>query len=186
MAPSQIPGVFCVEGAWKTDMRVQSTIRPVFDVLEGQRIVDSIHRTAATREELAHYLRACTQKRYDKFRLIYLAFHGEPGLIRIGRQSVELEEVAEMLGGRASRSVVYFDSCSTVDVPKRRLDDFLKVSGAKAVGGYSTDVDWLESVAFDLLIIEALTRYQRVDAADRWLQKEYGSTVRKLKFKLHW
>jgi hypothetical protein len=184
MAPKQIPGVFCLEAEWESDLRRKSTIKPLLDVLEGQRLIDFIYKDVGTREEVEHYSKIWTQKRYEKYRLLYVASHGDPGVIKVGRNNIEIEEIGEWLDGRAKGAVVYFAGCATVAVPNPRLDTFLKLSGAKAVCGYSVDVDWLESTAFDLLIIEALTRYKRIDAAERWLRKEYASTVRRLKFKI--
>ncbi len=157
---------------------------PLLELLERQKTIEAIHRDCGTVDEFVHYLDTWTQTRYEKYRLLYLGFHGKPGLVWIGRKQVEIEQIAEMIRGRAKSCVVYFGTCSTVDVPAKRLDRFLSASGAKAVCGYTESVDWLESAAFDLLLIEALTRYRRMDAAEKWLRKEYPSTVRKLGFKM--
>ena len=159
-------------------------MRPLLELLEQHKAIEAIHRDCGTVDEFMYYLDVCTQARYEKYRLLYLGFHGEPGVVWIGGRRVEIEQIAERLDGRAKNTTVYFGTCSTVDVPAKRLDKFLTKSGAKAVCGFTKDVDWLESAAFELLIIEALTRYRRMDAAENWLRKEYLSTVRRLGFKM--
>ncbi len=39
---------------------------------------------------------------------------------------------------------------------KRRLKSFLRATGAIAMCGYSDDVDWMKSAAFELLAIQAM------------------------------
>ncbi len=184
MPRRQIPGVFCLESNWSSDLRDRSSLRPLLELLEQQKAVEAIHRDCGTVDEFEHYLDISTQARYEKYRLLYLGFHGGPGLVRIGGSRVEIEQIAEALDGRAKNTTVYFGTCSTLDVPVKRLDKFLTMSGAKAVCGFRKDVGWLESAAFDLLIIEALTRYRRMDFAEKWLRKAYPSTVRRLGFRM--
>ena len=45
---------------------------------------------------------------------------------------------------------------------------------------------WLESAAFDLLLLEALTRYRRADGVENWLRKQYPSMVDRLGFVMHY
>ena len=48
--------------------------------------------------------------------------------------------------------MIHFGSCSTLDVNGHELNSFLRRTGACAVFGFRTDVDWLLSAAFDLLV----------------------------------
>ena len=50
--------------------------------------------------------------------------------------------------------------------------------------GFTRDIDWHESAAFDLILFEALTYYQRIDAVDRWLRENYGPLARRLGFRM--
>jgi hypothetical protein len=52
--------------------------------------------------------------------------------------------------------MLIFGSCSTLDIDIRHLKRFLKETGALAIGGYKTDVDWMLSAANELLLFEAL------------------------------
>lgn len=46
--------------------------------------------------------------------------------------------------------------------------------------GYMADVDWLEAAAFELVLIDALSRYKRIDAAFRWLYENHPSILDRL------
>ena len=52
--------------------------------------------------------------------------------------------------------MIIFGSCKTVSVGKTRLKAFMKRTGAIAVCGYETDVDWIRSTAFELLLLNTL------------------------------
>ena len=51
---------------------------------------------------------------------------------------------------------------------------------------YRVDVDWIESAAFEVLLIDSLSHYKRVDAAYNWMKKNYPGMCRRLKFKMVW
>ena len=180
------PGVFCLEGEWESRLTDRSTVRPILDLLDGRQIIRVIHKDVATPDELGHYLNKWLQKQYASFDIGYLAFHGSPGVLFLGRKKLELEHLADLIAGRGNGRVLYFGSCSTLDIPKKRIDEFLQSTKLKAVCGYRADVEWLESAAFELLLIEALSHYRRIDFADRWLRSNYGQLCRSLKYKMHW
>ena len=50
-------------------------------------------------------------------------------------------------------AIIHFGSCSTLDVHDNKLNGFLHQTGALAICGYKTDIEWLESAAFDLLLL---------------------------------
>lgn len=145
-----------------------------------------IHRDVGTEAELEHYLAKWSQKRYSNYSLAYLAFHGTAEHIWIGRSKVTLDEIEAMLAGKCAGRVLYFGSCSTLDLEDGEIDRFRRAIGARAVCGYVEDVDWLESAAFELLLIDALTYYERIDAAFNYLHREYRALVDKLGLRSSW
>jgi len=64
------------------------------------------------------------------------------------------------------------------------VEAFRRVLDARCVAGYTLDIDRFESAAFDLRFFEALTRYMRIDAVDRWLLRQYGGLVKHLGCKM--
>ena len=95
--------------------------------------------------------------------------------------------LAEIIDGRGSGRILHFSSCSTLDIDQEgEIKQFLKRTKVKAVCGYRNDVDWLESAAFEVLLIEALAYYRRVDAVSNYLWREYPNLCDRLQFKMVW
>jgi hypothetical protein len=171
---------------WSSRLTDRSSVLPVLDLLERQGVIDFIYRDAGTVGELEHYLDKWLQKQYDRFGIGYLAFHGEPGALKVGRSRVSLEDLAETIDGRGAGRVLYFGSCATLDWPRKELEEFVRVTKLRAVCGYLEDVDWIESAAFEVLLIEALSYYKRIDAVDRWMKKNHAGFCRRLRYKMIW
>ena len=69
--------------------------------------------------------------------------------------------------------IVHFGSCSSHRARDRDFEDFRKRTGFVAVSGYSRDVDWIKSFAFDLLYLD-----QIVWDAPKKLTADYMESVR--------
>ena len=60
--------------------------------------------------------------------------------------------------------------------------DLREPLGVRAITGFREDVDWFESMAFELLLFDCLTHYKRLDAAEAYIKKNYGQLARRLGF----
>ena len=101
---------------------------------------------------------------------------------------VALEDLALHLDGRASGRIMYFGDggCATLDAERQQLQQFVKATKLRGIFGFLEDVDWIESVAFEILLIEALARCKRVDDVDAWIKKNYAGLRCRLRFNLIW
>lgn len=180
------PGIFCIEGPWQASLTDKSSVRPLLEVLAGQEVIRFIHRDAATVEEFEHYLRAWTQKQYSSYDLGYLAFHGQPGELLIGRKRYSLERLGNLLAGHLVGRALHFGSCATVDVDIEVARRLLAVTKARAVCGYTEDVDWIEGAAFDLNLFQAVVGRGRIDAGFRSLQRDHPGACQRLGFRAVW
>ena len=149
-------GIFCIEGLWDKDLRRKSTVRPILELLHNNEDIPFIYRDCATVEELEFYAKQWTLKRYRSFPILYLAFHGESNAIYVGDKPYSLDELGEKFEGRCHNSIIVFGSCSTLDMRRSRLSKFLDRTGALAVCGYRSDVEWLTATAFELLMLSAM------------------------------
>jgi hypothetical protein len=175
------PGVFLLEGAWSSKLTATDTMLPLLTYLRDSQVISSVaHRYVDTKEGLLDAAQKWGQKQYDHLSLGYFGFHGDPGALWLGRTCVELEELADVLAKRCQNRIVYFGSCAVFRGKATAAEYFLKTTGARAVIGYTKYVDWVESSAFDLLLFDALTRYQRLRAAENWLNKTYPDIVGRL------
>jgi uncharacterized protein YecE (DUF72 family) len=174
-------GVFCLEGAWERRLDDRTSVLPSLDLLERRGHIRYIHRDVGTEEELYHYLAKWSQRGYGSYGVLYFAFHGVKGGIKVGRGTVPLSDLAEKLQGTAAGRVVYFGSCSVMR-DRDAVADFQKESGAKAVVGYRKDVDWVESAAFDLMLLASLTGPERIDARINRVRARYPDLSETLGF----
>jgi hypothetical protein len=177
---AKLPGVFCLEGEWDRNLRLRNSVLPLLELLERLEVARSIHRDVATIEEFDYYLKRWAQKGYSDYQVLYLASHGDSGSLELGRDSVTLNELGEKLAGRAAGRTIYFGSCLTLARYDDELTSFVKKVGAKAVVGYWETIPWLESAAFELLLLERMLRGSRSDAFFNHLVRDHGEFARSL------
>ena len=180
MAP-RANGVFCLEGAWERRLDDRTSVLPSLELLERVGHIRYIHRDVGTEEELYHYLEKWAQRGYRSYSVLYFAFHGVSGGVRVGRGVVPLSELAGKLEGTASGRVIHFGSCSVMR-DRRAVDEFQRATGAKAIVGYRKDVDWVESAALDLLLLSSLTGPGRIDARINQVRRRAGGLADLLGF----
>ena len=64
------------------------------------------------------------------------------------------------MGKDFSDWVIHFGTCATIDVAKRRILNFIVATEVSMVVGYKNDVDWMDSAALDLLLLDWLQSYK--------------------------
>ena len=168
------PGIFCLEGEWDGNLRDRRSVVPLLDTLDRLGIARSIHRDFATKTEFIYYLNKWTQKGYHDFFVLYIASHGDTGLLSSGHDKITLDDLEAAIDGKAAGGVIYFGSCLTLVTDDERLKRFVKNTGASVVVGYREEIDWLEGAAFELLLLDRLVRGDRSDAFFRRLNRDHG------------
>ena len=99
--------------------------------------------------------------------------------------SLTLDDLGARLGGRCKGRVIHFGSCGTAAAHGRDLKKFLARTEALAVCGYREDIHWLESAAFDMLVLGRLqdasfVQVSSVEKFDRTLNGAASGLYRKL------
>lgn len=185
-------GVFCLEGDWESDLRSNRSVQPVLRLLEHAAYppIPSIRRDIGTIPELEFYLKKWCQRRYKSYSILYLGFHGDPGVIYISdaKTTVDLDWLEERLAGKCKGTVIHFGSCATLNVHGKRLKRFLVTTGALAVCGYKDEVDWMISASFEILFLEIFQRFSMtrsgMKAVDRTIKAEIPGLSRQLAFRM--
>lgn len=177
-------GIFCIEGTWSPKLTDSTSVLPLLTYIRGISGIPYIHRYVETVEGLENLILRWPQKQYAHYTLGYLGFHGTPGCLNVGRRQLSLARLGELLEGRGEGKTIYFGSCSVLDAPDGELRDFVRQTGVRAVAGYVAAVDWFESSAVDLLLIDALDQYERLPYAERWLWRSAPDLLRRLGFKM--
>jgi hypothetical protein len=184
IAQSYKKNVFCLEGDWQKDLRDNSSIRAALTFLGQNLSIKYIYKQCGTRENLEYYLSLWQQKKYAAYSIAYLAFHGKPGSIQVGRDFVTLNELTDMLQGACQNKIIHFGSCQTLNTDEKTIKNFLEHTGALCVCGFESEINFVESSAFDMILIEMFQQYKDVRMLDKFIRKNYRSFVRRLQFKL--
>lgn len=185
----KIRGVFCLEGHWYGDHRDKTSVYPILDLVHRFHNMPFIHHKCSTIEEFRFSIKRWKTKSFhNKYPILYLAFHGKKGTFFIGKDEMSLDELAELLEGKCRGVVIYFGSCSTLDIHGKTINRFLKRTGAIAVLGYTRDVEWLISSAFDVLLMHELQE-EPLDSVGirkiyKTIHKQYGSLSKKIDFRM--
>lgn len=161
-------GIFCVEGQWDRDLANRSSVLPTLELLERLDLVRYIHKDVATVEELRYFLERWALRQYSAYRVGYFAMHGGSKQLYLTHQSaVELDEVAEWLEGKCEGRRLYFGCCGVLSAPDAVLQSFLQRTKATMLCGYARTVDWVESAAFETVLLNALANGAFANAAEK-------------------
>lgn len=154
---SKSRGVFCLEGFWYGDHRDATSVIPVLDLVGKHSHMPFIHHRCNTKAEFVYSINRWKTKSFcSRYPILYLGFHGEPGFIKVGKDIITLDDLGNLLGNSCSRSIIHFGSCSTLNLNKTRVQNFLSRTEVLAVMGYKRNVDWLPSASFEILLLDLL------------------------------
>lgn len=148
-------GVFCVEGSWYPNkLHKPDSVRPMLEMLrdDGYPIV---HRDCGTSSDLFYYLDQWLLKRYSRFQVLYLAFHGKPGLVEIGNENIKLDAIVNKLYQKCRHKVVVFGTCATLSNIKD-MRQAMWDTRAELVCGYRDYVPWIPSTALDMAVLHTI------------------------------
>ena len=181
-------GIFCIETQWGEEGRV-SVKKALSFVADFYGATDPVILTARAPEEFNEHLTTWSTRSDWEYPILYLAFHGFQHGLQVrssGSASlwdyVRLPQIADFAKGKWDHCLVHYASCSTMDVPDSQLAAFVEGTGVEAVSGYSSDVDWLASMALDVMYLGTVlektgSKYVRADTMrlcrDRMLNSSY-------------
>ncbi len=166
--PALRRGIYCIETVW-FDATSNMSMRPALDYLHARFNTPYIHRNAVTRDEFLAHLDIWSLLPTEgdvQYPILLLSYHGQTEGIALCELEydeegklvyptdciVSLPEVADAVGN-CDNKVLHFSSCSTVDVGNDVVEEFLDETNASSVSGYREEVDWGDSLAFDMLFL---------------------------------
>ncbi|WP_416063162.1 DUF6642 family protein [Rhodococcus indonesiensis] len=178
MGRANAPGVLCLEGEWGERLAERTSVEPALELLERSGVIRLIHRDIATRGELEHYLDRAMRKSFKGFDLIFLAFHGSPETLWLGKDCITFSELEEVMAGRCTGKIIHFGSCQVLAADDEVLIQFCRRTGARAVVGYTKDVDIITTAAFEILLVAELVNSRKMKPAyDRLVRQHPVLTV---------
>ena len=97
-------GIFCLEGEWDPDLTVRNSVEPILTLFERLGIAKNIRRDVATSEELYLLPAQVGPEAVGDYKVLYLAAHGESGTLQLGKDSIDVVELADLLAGQVRRT----------------------------------------------------------------------------------
>lgn len=178
--------IFCIEGRWENDHRDKKSVIKALEFLNCIEKVDCIVKQCNNVPTLNELLSDSMLAKYKKYSILYLAFHGEPNNILVGKRNskANLEEIAEIIGDKANGKIIHFGSCSTLDVSGWELRKFLKNTNALAISGYKEEIDFVKSTVFDLIYFQQCQRSFDITVIEKNIKKYYSTLGKELGFVL--
>jgi hypothetical protein len=159
--------IVCLETYWgdyKGQLFQSTSVRPFLEALATHfnpplRIA---HRFVESSAQLAHYtgfpdgLLWHDPEVFDT-PFYYLSFHGSPATLRGTLERMNAETLCAAFAGWGGQfpNLVHFGACSVFAGREGRdfARDFLARSGCRGITGYTTEIDWIDSMVIDLLFI---------------------------------
>jgi len=187
--PSKPKGIFCIEGLWNDNLKDNSSVRPILDLLCKSADVPYIYHCVATPEELMFFLKKWRQKKYNThYPILYLSMHGTPATIKPSyNYNVSIDDVGTLLQNKCKNKVIFIGSCAVFRSNKKHLKNFLEKTNALLICGYAEYVEWMESTAFELLLLNILQKNKLNGRSLRFLLTKINGLVKKfpeLKFRI--
>jgi len=168
--------VACLESFWTYDVENRLSVSPILELLGKTNGTRSVILTCNTINELKFNLGIV--KRMKGYRILCFAFHGYPGGVRLPDLEIDMETLASFMGKKFRNWIVFFDSCETMKVGKERILDFMSATEVNMVIGYKKEVNWLESAALDLLILNWLQYYKDMRKCWNRFRRAYRDMVK--------
>ncbi len=180
---SKRKNIFCIEGDWETDLRKSKSVLGVLEFLKSISKIDFIHRNCSTKIEFINRLEQF--KKYSSYSILYLAFHGSSNTIHLGDETINLNEIQEILKDKLENKIIYFGSCQTLKTSNINLSKFIEVTKARCLVGFAKDVDFIEGTVLDLLFFDMAQKYilsnsliAKFDKEHKALSNKYGFTIK--------
>lgn len=152
-------GVFCIETVW--DRETNQSCRPLLEMMHGCWGMNFVCRNAVTRSEFFRHLRTWAALHEGEYPILYLGFHGSSGEIWLDNEEesavenrITVTDICNGIDYWSPNTVIHFGSCGTID--EQHAKELFRETRVSGVSGYRTDVDWIESAAFELMYLELL------------------------------
>lgn len=185
MAGRKKPGIWAMEGKWSSSVRDVRSIDPMLAALTNNGSAHMSKHAVNTPEDLRRHLSRWTQAQHQRFNIGYIGLHGSPGHLYVGRRKVAVKDLTDGIPKpRLSGKVLHFGSCEVLQLTPKERRNLRADLGVKAITGFTEEVDFMESLAYEILLFDALTYYKRIDAAETFMKKHHSQFSRRLGFVL--
>jgi hypothetical protein len=189
-SPTAHRGIFCLEtAAWGP-----GDTTTVFDYLQGLQGIPIDGRKVENSDQFLAGINEWVTEYAGAYPILYLAFHGDAGQLIVGDYTNRdncfgLRQIEDYLSSNGADGILYFASCGTMGLEKKRLQEFLANTRFAAVCGYRGRIDWNESADFDQMLLSKLGTVAELDGAGlneakAFIKLNSKGLYQRLKFKM--
>src|SRR5690349_18062659 len=89
------PGIWAIEGRWSSSVRDVRTVDPLLAALANNNSAHHSKHHVNTPEDVLKHVRRWSQKQHERFNIGYVALHGSPGAVHVGRRWLEASQLTE-------------------------------------------------------------------------------------------
>nr|WP_156253628.1 hypothetical protein [Pseudactinotalea terrae] len=151
--------------------------------MRAAKVADAARQQVNGPEDLVKALRRWGQKQHDSYGIGYLALHGSPGAVYTGRKKISMVDLGgELQGVDLTAKCLHLGSCAVLDGGNDFAKQIRQSLGVRLLSGFTQDVDWFESMAFELLFFAKLVDYVRPIDAAKYMEREHSELVSRLGF----
>lgn len=90
------------------------------------------------------------------FGILYFAAHGRRGKMDLDGGTISLADLSAMMQKRYDGWSIHFGSCLVMGAPIEDVRKFKRQTGAALVSGYTKEVQWVQSAAFEVAWLSEL------------------------------
>ena len=136
----QKKGIFCLETCGWYGPKDKTTFKPILEMLQNLSglKVPYLYATVATEEELTFHLERYIQPKFDSHPILYFAAHGTDKSrhsICLEGGNIDLEYLSKLLKQQCENRIVYFGSCSVMNIHGSHLNKFCKKPAPRQCAG---------------------------------------------------
>ena len=171
-------GVFCIESRDDSDPSFAPSLRLLAKQLDFSILTATVRRVE-TRRDLTSQVADWGNRADYKYPVLWLTGHGSKGGFfvddKAGNKRIDLRSLMEIAeDGKFSWSgaLLHFSACSTLNVRDDECRDLFEMSGVEAISGYSKDIYWIPSLAFEMLYMQFLQQALAHSASDEGIDQE--------------
>lgn len=184
--------IFCIEADWEATRPKRISIAPMLECMSGiYPDLKCFFKTANTLEELTYCLNKLNEIKYSNRGsgpyVVIFAAHGQPGMLKFGREWVNLDDIVRIAIGIDDElfydDVVHFAACHMMKANPKTVREFMVETGAGVVTGFNGRVGMVDSVAFAMILVETLRAKGNPKKAVDYALKNYTDLCNRLKFK---
>lgn len=175
-------GVFCIESVEEFE-----SFEPTLKLLSGQLDFPILNRPVRTRRALTRAITEWGNRDNLKYPLLWMWGHGSKEGFYVddpagpGNSRLDLGTLADMAADGSfdwSGRHVHFGACSTLAGGDDAYRSLLQTSGLQGISGYTTDVYWIPSFAFEMLYMQLLQEAMTFRSSEGGLGEDILSQCR--------